>query len=69
MFENHLEYCVHHSETSVHFCALHLKKEIERLELEMGLEQKSYEEELGLFSLEKSHFHYSIENALENGQV
>lgn len=67
MFENHLEYCVHHFESSVHFWALHLKKDIEGLE--MGLEQKSYEEELGFFSLEKSHFHSSIENALENGQV
>lgn len=52
VFENQLEYCVHHFESSVHFWADHLKKDIEGLELEMSLEQNSYEDELGLFSLE-----------------
>lgn len=49
VFENHLEYCVHHFESFVHFWAHHS----EGLKLEMGLEQNSFEDELGLFSLEK----------------
>lgn len=42
-----------HFESCVHFWAHHLKKDIAGLELKLGLEEKSYEEELGLFSLEK----------------